>query len=95
MHIGVVQVVTKPMCKLGLNNAILLTYWDGRQNQIQESILGAIEANISKGPIYFNYSPNMTISFSKAYNLLVVLNTKFHGYNMKPRSIHALVIYRI
>ena len=46
--------------------------------------------------IYFNCFPNMTISLTETYNgPLLVLNTKLHSYDMKPRSILATIIYRI
>ena len=96
MHISLVQVVAKPMHKLGLNNAILMTLRDGRYNKFHESILGTIETNLSQGPTWFNYFPDITINLRESYDgLILALNTKLYGYNMKPGTILMTIIYRV
>ena len=84
------------MHKLELNNVILLTLRDGRLNKFHESILGTVETSLSKGLIWFNYFPNITINLKESYNgLIFVLNTKLYGYDMKPRTIPVTIIYRV
>ena len=47
LHIGSIQVAAKPMHKLRLNNAILMTLRDGRYKKFYEFILGTIETSLS------------------------------------------------
>ena len=84
------------MHKLGLNNAILLTFRDGRYNKFHESILGTIETSLFRGPIWFNCFQDITINLKESYNgPILVLNTKLYGYDMKLGTIAIIVIYRV
>ena len=56
------------MHKLGLNNVILLTLRDGRQNRLHDSILGVIETSLLEGPIYFNCFLDMTTNIRESFS---------------------------
>ena len=84
------------MHKLRLNNAILMTLRDGRYNKFQESILGTLEISFSQGPALFNCFPNITINLRESYEgLILVLNTKLYGYDMKSGTIMVTIIYKV
>ena len=96
MHIGLVQVTVKPLAKLGLKAAILLSLRDARFNDFQDGVLGIIESSLCHGPVHFDCYPYFTVSLSDPHILKVLtLNIKMHGYNILPGSQPLALIYRI
>ena len=54
MHIGLVQVVVKPLLRNGVNAPIYLALRDKRLRHYKSSSLAVIQTNVCKGPIFFN-----------------------------------------
>ena len=84
------------MTRLGLNITILLYLRDDRHLNFDDSLIEVVQSSVTNEPIYFNYFPNIYISLRETYkDGLLVLNTKFHGYNMILGSIPIVITYRI
>ncbi|QHO15895.1 polyprotein [Arachis hypogaea] len=96
LHIGCVQVAVKPLIREGLNVSILMCLRDIRHNDFQDFLIGTVETSLGHGPIYFNCSPNKTVSLLDL-NILdsLFLNIRIYGLNMKEGSIPTALIYRI
>ena len=58
LHIGAIQVVAKPLTRLGLDKPICICLRDAR---FQDSLLGLMQANTSFGPVYFTCYPNLEL----------------------------------
>jgi len=64
MHIGLVQVATKPLLKKGVNAPIYMALRDKRLQKYKSSLLAVIQTNICKGPIFFNCHPNFMVDLA-------------------------------
>ena len=62
LHIGMVQVVIKPLTRKGINASILMCLRDARFKNFKDSILGLITTSLYDGPIYFNCYPDLTLA---------------------------------
>jgi hypothetical protein len=84
LHIGSVQVVVKPLTRLGINASVLLCLRDARILNFRISILGMIQSSLYAGPIHFNVFPNLSLSLDDV-NMLkaLTLNVLTSGYNME------------
>lgn len=65
MHIGLIQVVVKPLVRKGLDTAMLLYLKDSRLTYFQDSLLGIVETSLYERLIYFNYYTDLIVN-SKA-----------------------------
>ena len=84
IHFGMIQVAAKLLTRLGLNTSIVMCLRDNRHLDYRDSIIGAIQAGLSDGPIYFQCFPNFTVRLRDADILdLVVLHVKTHGFKFK------------
>ena len=96
IHIGLVQVVIKPLTRSGLNTSVLLCLRDGRYYNFHDSLLGMVESSLFEGPVYFNCYPNYSLSLFDT-NILhsLILNNKTNGYHMMKGSYPLTIVYRI
>lgn len=62
LHIECVQVALKPLFREGLDVSVYLALRDKRHRRFTPSLLGIIQSNLERGPVYFNCKPNITIS---------------------------------
>ena len=61
MHIGLVQVVVKPLLRQGVNAPIFMALRDKRLKKYRSSFLPVIQTNVCKGPTFFNCFPDFTV----------------------------------
>ena len=61
IHFGMIQVAAKPLTRLGLNTAIVMCLRDNRHLEYRDSIIGAVQAGLNDGPVYFHCYPNFTV----------------------------------
>lgn len=96
IHIGLVQIALKPLTLLGLNASIMAYVRDGRCKDFKQSLAAMVETSLCHGPVYFDVSPNLTLSLSDK-NLLDAIQLTVHtnGYNFKPGSEIIAICYRI
>ena len=84
MHFGMTQVAAKPLTRLGLNTSIFICLRDNRHLNYRDSIIGAVQAGLNDGPVYFQFFPNFTVRLKDADILdSVVLHVKTHGFKFK------------
>ena len=97
LHIGVIQVAAKPLTRLGLDKPICICLKDARHNQFQDSLLGLMQANTSFGPVYFTCYPNLELDRMNDQRIhkSLTLNGQTQNYDMDPRSINILIVYRV
>ena len=48
-----IQVVAKPLTRLGLNTYIVMCLRDNRHLEYRDSIIGAVQAGLNDDPVYF------------------------------------------
>lgn len=96
IHVGLIQIVVKPLTLLGLNASILGYIRDGRCKDFKQSLAALIETSLCHGPVYFDVSPNISLSMSDK-NLLDALQLTIHtnGYNFKSGSEIMAICYRV
>jgi hypothetical protein len=96
IHIGLIQIAIKPLTLLGLNTSLMAYVRDGRCNNFKQSRGAVIETSICHGPIYFEISPNLSISLTDKhlFNALQ-MNIHTNGYNFKTGTEIMAVCYRV
>ena len=95
VHFGMIQVVTKPLTRLGLNTSIVMCLRDNRHLDYRDSIIGAIQVGLNDGPVYFQCFPNFTIRLRDADILdSVVLHVKTNGFKFKEGNNPVSIITR-
>jgi hypothetical protein len=57
LHIGLVQVVVKPLYRWCINSPICLLLRDSRHLGFNNNLLVVLESNTANGPVYFNHYP--------------------------------------
>jgi hypothetical protein len=62
LHVGSVQVVVKPLTRLGIYASVLLCLGDARFLKFKTSILGMIQSSVYASPIHFDVFPNLSVS---------------------------------
>ena len=68
---------------------------DNRHLEYQDSIIGAVQARLNDGPVYFQCFPNFTVRIRYADILdYVVLHIKTRGFKIKPGNNPILIITR-
>jgi hypothetical protein len=96
LHVGSVQVVVKPLTRLGINASVLLCLRDARLANFRISILGMIQSSLFNGPIHFDAFPNLTLALNDIHILkALTLNVLTSGYDMKEGNRPLTIIYRI
>ena len=96
LHIGLIQVGIKPLTRKYINAAVLLRLFDGRFTNYKQRMLSRVEASLSKGPIHFNCSPDLTISVDDgAPEKALTLKMHTSGYQMIEGSRPLALVYRI
>ena len=96
LHLGLIQVGIKPLTRKGINAVVLLRLFDGRFTDYKQGMLGMVEASLSKGPIHFNCSPDLTISLDNgALEKALTLKINTSGYQMIEGSRPFTLVYRI
>jgi hypothetical protein len=96
LHIGSVQVVVKPLTRLGIDASVLLCLRDAIFLQFKPSILGMIQFFVYAGPVHFNVFPNMSVSLDDINFLkTLTLNIQTKEYDMEEGSRPLAIIYRI
>ncbi|XP_068636033.1 uncharacterized protein [Aristolochia californica] len=85
MHIGRIQIAFKPLTLLGMNTCLQAILRDDRCLDWKPSLMGIVETSLSRGPVYFNVHPNLTLSLTDR-NLLESLQLRIltQGYNFIP-----------
>ena len=53
IHFGMIQVAAKPLTRLGLNTSIVMCLRDNKHLDYRDSIIGAVQAGLNDGPVYF------------------------------------------
>ena len=96
LHIGMVQVVIKPLTRKGINAFVLMCLRDARFKNFKDNILGVITASLYDGPIYFNCYPDITLALDDP-NIVkaLTLNIASSSYHMEEGSKPLALIYRI
>ena len=96
LHVGLVQVVVKPLTRKGINASILMCLRDARFKKFYDSILGKIIASLYDGPVYFDCYPDISLALDDP-NIVkaLTLNVLTFGYDMDEGSKPFALIYRI
>ena len=95
MHVGCLQIATKPMHKRGLDNSIFICFRDDIDNDFHESLVGVVETSFSKAPNYFSYFHDISICLKDQRQDLLLFSVKLHGYKIRPGAILAVLVYKI
>lgn len=53
IHFGMLQVGIRPLTRKGLNTSALVCALDTRHHSFKDALLGAVQAPLHDGPIYF------------------------------------------
>ena len=61
IHFDMIQVAAKPLTRVGLNTSIVMCLRDDRHLDYWDSIIGAVQARLNDGPVYFQCYPNFTV----------------------------------
>ena len=48
-----IQVAAKPLIRIGLNTSIVICLRDNKHLDYRDSIIGAVQAGLNDGPVYF------------------------------------------
>jgi hypothetical protein len=67
LHIGSVQVVVKPLTRLGINSSVLLCLRDARFVKFQTSILGMIQSSLLNSHIVIHFGIPLTIIYLRTF----------------------------
>ena len=96
LHIGLVQVVIKPLTRKGINASVLMCLRDARFKNFKDSILDMITASLYDGPVYFNCYPDLTLALDDP-NIVkaLTLNIASFGYHMEEGNKPFALICRI
>ena len=96
LHIGLVQVVVKPLTRKGINASVLMCLRDARFKKFNDSILSMIIAFLYDGPVYFDCYPDICLALDDL-NIVkaLTLNILISGYDMEEGSKPFALIYRI
>ena len=96
LHIGLIQVVVKPLTRKGINAYVLMCLRDARFKNFADSILGMITASSYDGLVYFNCYPDISLALDDP-NIVkaLTLNIAPSGYNMEEGSKPFALIYCI
>ena len=97
LHIRAIQLVVKPLTRIGLNKPICVCLRDARYNNFDDSLLGVMESNMAYDPIYFNCFPNLELSCINDMSIhkALTLNVQTKGYDMDPKTKNILMVYRV
>ena len=97
LHIGAIQVATKPLTILGLDKPIYICLRDARHNQFQDSLLRLMQANTYFGSVYFSCYPNLELDCMNDQSIHkdLTLNIQTQNYDMDPKSRNILIVYRV
>ena len=89
------QVAAKPLTRLGLNTFIVMCLRDNKHLDYQDSIIGAVQAGLNDGPIYFQCFLNFIVRLRDVDILdSVFLHVKTHGFKFKEGSSLVSIITR-
>ena len=95
IHFGMIQVVVKPLTRIGLNTSIVMCLRDNRHLDYQDSIIGAVQAGLNNGPVYFQCYPNFTVRLRDVDILdSIILHVKLHGFKFKEGNNPVSIITR-
>ena len=96
LHIGLVQVLVKPLTRKGINASVLMCLQDARFKNFKDSILGTIIASLYDGPVYFTCYPDITLTLNDP-NIVkaLTLNIASSGYHIEEGSKPFALIYCI
>ena len=90
-----IQVAAKPLTRIGINTSIVMCLRDNRHLDYRDSIIGAVQARLNDGPVYFQCYPNFTLRLRDADILdSVVLHVKTHGFKFKEGNSLVSIITR-
>ena len=95
IHFGMIQVAAKPLTRVGLNTSIVMCLRDDRHLDYWDSIIGAVQARLNDGLVYFQCYPNFTVRLRDVDILdLVILHVKTHKFKFKEGHSHVSIITR-
>ena len=95
IHFCMIQVAAKPLTILGLNTSIVMCLRDNRHLDYRDYIIGAVQAGLNDGPVYFQCFPNFTVRLRDVNLLdLVVLHVKTRGFKFKAGNSPVSIITR-
>ena len=96
LHIGLVQVVVKPLFRRGLDIPVCVLLRDDRFLNSDNSLLGVLQSNLANGPVYFNCYSNFSVDINDP-NVIdtLTLNVKTKNLNNKIHSREIAIIYRV
>ncbi|KAK2362998.1 hypothetical protein QL285_088017 [Trifolium repens] len=81
---------------LGLNSSIMAYVRDGRCKDFKPSLAALIETSLCHGPVYFDVSPNLSLSLTdKHLSDAMQLTIHTSGYNYKTGSEIIAICYRV
>lgn len=97
IHIGMVQIGVKALTRKPLNAKVLLCLRDARHSNLQDSLLGMVEANLRDGPFYFNVFPNIVESlFDSDLDNMLFLSAEVRDFELLPEGPNNIVLmYRV
>lgn len=95
LHLGLVQVALKPLMRKGMNISYL-TYIRDKNSDFNDSLLGLMEASLSRGSLFFQCFCDFLVSL-RDKNLLDVLTLRIQTSRctIALGSDNKAVVYRI
>ena len=96
LHIGLVQVLVKPLTRKGIDASVLMCLRDARFKVFSDIILGMFTASLYDGPVYFDCYPDISLALDDP-NIVkaLTLNILTSGYNMEEGRKPFALIYHI
>ena len=95
IHFGMIQVAAKPLTRLGLNTFIVMCLRDNRHLDYRDSIIGAVQAGLNDGLVYFQCFHNFIVRLRDVDILdSVVLHVKVHIFKFKEGNSPISIITR-
>ena len=64
MHVGLVQVVAKPLHRIRIDIPILIVLRDTKVTNLKDSKFVCLQSSLYSGPIYFNSFPDFTVALN-------------------------------
>lgn len=96
IHLGLVQLAMKPLMRKRMNVSCLTYIRDKRYSDFNDSLLGLMEASLSRGPLLLQCFPDFYVSL-RDKNLLDVLTLGIQTSRctIAPGFDNIVVVYRI
>jgi hypothetical protein len=96
LHLGCIRIGIEPLHKVGIPAFALTAVFDNRFNKFVHALIGGVQGDLARGPIWFDYHSNVRV-FVIDPNLKDILQAKIptKGYDMKPSSENIAIHYKL